>query len=333
MTINILKRAFLAACLTAAAAGAHAAPKVTATIDSTQMEMGSRTVINVNVSDPQRAGRLIDLPEAGTENDAVDFIAVKGDTTGGGYSYAIDIQAFTPGEYTFEPFRYVVGGDTFRSNYLSLKVLPVDLDSLQTINPMESVVNVPRRWYDYIPDSLVWIVLGIALLAVIVALALLYKKNGTIIVRRPKPVDPYAEAKAALANLRERKLAENGQEKEFYTSLVDILRKYLERRFGIFAMEMSTPQILASLRENPETRNNQPRIKQILDLADFVKFANVRPLPDDNIKTFRSVEDFIDETKPVEPDPDEKDGKNTENAGKSARKADKSAPKSDKITK
>jgi len=64
-------------------------------------------------------------------------------------------------------------------------------------------------------------------------------------------------------------------------------------------MEMSSTQILASLRENPDTRGNHTRIKQILELADFVKFAKVRPMPDDNIKTYNNVVQFVEETKPA----------------------------------
>lgn len=278
-------------------------PQVTATIDSTVMEMGSRTVINVEIADATKKGVLIDLPQAGTENPemSVDFIEVKGDTFPGGYNYKILVQAFEPGTITFAPFRYVTGTDTAESEFLTLKVLPVELDSLENINPMASVENPPRMWYDYIPGWLIWVLVGIAVAAIAVALALLYKKNGGLTIHKPKPVDPYEAAMAELSRLKQKKLAENGREKEYYTTLVDILRVYLDRRFGINAMEMSTTQILHTLRSNPDTRDNQPRIKQILELADFVKFANVRPMPDDNIKTYNNVVQFVEDTKPVPP--------------------------------
>lgn len=299
MTRNIAKKVMALCAAAFMATTVNAAPKITASIDSTVVEMGSRATITIDIADPQRGGHVVDLPQPGTETDAVDFINVEADTFTAGYQYRLLIQAFTPGDYTFEPFRYAVGTDTFSSGFLSLKVLPVDLDSLETINPMTSVVNVPRRWYDYIPDWIPWVILAIALIAVAVTLFVLYRKNGSIIPHRAKPVDPYEEAMKQLTSLRARKLAENGQEKEFYTALVDILRKYLERRFSINAMEMSSTQILDSLRSNPETRGNQPRIRQILEIADFVKFANVRPMPDDNIKTYNNVVQFVEETKPI----------------------------------
>ena len=311
--ISITRKKYIViitAALSLFSAQASPLPKVTASIDSTVVEMGSRATITIDISDPAKNGHIIDLPEPGTETEAVDFINVEADTFSAGYQYRLLIQAFTPGDYTFEPFRYVSDGDTVSSGFISLKVLPVDLDSLETINPMASVVNIKRRWYDYIPDYIIWIILGAALLAVIVTLIVLYRKNGTIIPQRIKPIDPYDEAMTHLKQLRDRKLAENGQEKEFYTTLVDILRKYLERRFGINAMEMSSTQILDTLRANAETRDNQPRIKQILEIADFVKFANVRPLPDDNIKTFNNVVTFVEDTKPQPPVEESKDDNN-----------------------
>ncbi len=297
--------------------------KVTAAIDSTVMEMGSRATITVDIADAGRKGTLIDLPQAGSESpeNNVDFISVESDTFPAGYRHRILIQAYEPGTITFAPFRYVVGSDTAESDFLTLKVLPVELDSLETINPMESIVNPPRKWYDYIPGWLVWALLGLALAVIAVCLVMLYRKNGGLVIHKPKPVNPYEAAMAELSRLREKRLAENGREKEYYTSLVDILRVYLERRFGINAMEMSTTQILHTLRSNPDTRDNQPRIKQILEIADFVKFANVRPLPDDNIKTFNNVVQFVEDTKPApEPEPEETDTteKTKENKAKKA---------------
>ena len=57
-----------------------------------------------------------------------------------------------------------------------------------------------------------------------------------------------------LETLRTENLCDKGQEKEYYTRLTDILRSYLDTRFGINAMEMTSSQIVKSLRNNEETR-------------------------------------------------------------------------------
>lgn len=264
--------------------------------------MGSSAVITLNVADDSKTGTLINLPASGDQEKELDFVEVSADTFPAGYTYNIKVQPFEPGEVLFPPFKYVVGQDTIESNVLSLKVMPVGLDSLDTINPLAAEVNPPRRWYDYIPDWTIWVLLGLIFVALVIAAAYLYRKNGPKLIVRQKPVDPYQEAIHALIGLKEKKLAESGREKEYYTKLVDILRTYLQRRFNINAMEMSTTQILDSLRHNPDTKDNQPRIKQILQLADFVKFANLRPLAQDNLTTFQGVMQFVEDTRPVAPE-------------------------------
>lgn len=54
-------------------------------------------------------------------------------------------------------------------------------------------------------------------------------------------------------------------------------------------------------------------MRQILDVADFVKFAKMRPLTSDSIQSFENAMRFIEETKPVivaeETESDDKKGK------------------------
>jgi hypothetical protein len=70
-------------------------------------------------------------------------------------------------------------------------------------------------------------------------------------------------------------------------------------------MEMTSTQILNSLRHRDDTKPTTQLMKQILEMADFVKFAKVRPLPDDNVKTLNMAVQFVEDTKPVEPSAEE----------------------------
>ena len=95
-----------------------------------------------------------------------------------------------------------------------------------------------------------------------------------------------------------------------FTELTDILRTYLYRRFGINAMEMTSRQILAAISADKETKDKKPLVRQILDMADFVKFAKVRPLPADNIQSYENAVKFVEDTKPV-PVEEAKEGNET----------------------
>ena len=91
---------------------------------------------------------------------------------------------------------------------------------------------------------------------------------------------------------------QSGQEKAYYTQLIDILREYIDSRFSINAMEMTTTEILSSLRANKETKLVENNLKTILEIADFVKFAKMRPLPEDNEASMRNAIKFVELTIP-----------------------------------
>ncbi len=308
----------------AAAQVAAAAPGISikAAADSAVMLMGDRNALRVTVDMPASSpAQLIDFP---VMTPGVDYLPFNGvDVVASDSSSVIadgrrkidfnfTIQAFDPGTVTLPPFAVLTapGADTAFSNVVTFKVLPVDVDSLETINPMESIVSPASRWYDYIPDWLIWVVAAIAALAaVFVCLRFFKKTKETAELRRNPPVPPYELAISRLNTLRSRNLAESGHEKEYYTELVDILRQYLDGRFGINAMEMTSTQIVKALRANPATRMTADEMRAVLSIADFVKFAKVRPLPDDNIKAFARATSFVEQTKPApEPEPEATEG-------------------------
>lgn len=115
---------------------------------------------------------------------------------------------------------------------------------------------------------------------------------------RPEP--PYDVAIAKLSRLREEQLCEQGLQKEYYTRLTDILREYLDRRFGINAMEMTSTQIRQALNSSKGEIMSKELVEQVLEIADFVKFAKAQPLGDDNIKAYEAARKFVEDTKPAE---------------------------------
>ncbi|MDE6160145.1 MAG: cell wall anchor protein, partial [Muribaculaceae bacterium] len=72
-------------------------------------------------------------------------------------------------------------------------------------------------------------------------------------------------------------------------------------------------EILRALRHNEATRMRADRMRSVLEVADFVKFAKMRPLPDDNVKSFNSALAFVEDTKPApEPEASAGDDKNND---------------------
>ncbi|TFU93632.1 cell wall anchor protein [Barnesiella sp. WM24] len=292
---------------------AAAAPvSVKASLDSAYILMGKQTVLNLEiVQDRGTQGAFINNSGDTLTREVEVIRAVKPDTTDLGNNREeikreLVIQSFDSGLYTIPPFVYVAGKDTFTSNALALKVIPVPVDSMATIHDYAGVVKPNTRIWDYLPDFIVdywWIFIIVLLCAagIFVWMRYIKGKKAIPLVPKKKPVPPYELAMQQLNRLKSEKLCENGHEKEYYTRLTEILRIYLDKRFGINAMEMTSTQIMHHLQSNDDTRTSAPVMKQILEMADFVKFAKVRPLPDDNQKAFNNAVTFVENTKPVEP--------------------------------
>jgi hypothetical protein len=86
--------------------------------------------------------------------------------------------------------------------------------------------------------------------------------------------------------------------KQYYTKLTDIVRKYLEHRFNILAMESTSDEIFDSIKDIKIIESQaQGYLENLLRLADFVKFAKAQPLPDENENSWNNAYNFVLDTK------------------------------------
>ena len=290
---------------------------ITAKLDSLNLLMGKTTTLHLEVvEDEGQQGRLsifqaIDQARgyATVCGDSVELSTnYNVDTTkiGSGrlqLNYSIPVQAFDSGTYTLPKFVYYAGKDSAVSNSLTFNVYPVAVTAEDQIAPFANVMEPDgKRFYDWVPDWIldfwwVFIILVLAICAFYYGMRNFNKKGLPFIAPKPAP-KPWEVALGSLQRLKSRKLWEQGMEKEYFTDLTDILRAYLFERFGINAMEMTTRQIMDKIYES-DLRDKRDYVKQILNVADFVKFAKVRPLPADSIAAYDNAVKFVEETIPA----------------------------------
>ncbi|MDR3251648.1 MAG: hypothetical protein LBT42_08320, partial [Tannerella sp.] len=124
-------------------------------------------------------------------------------------------------------------------------------------------------------------------------------KTSEAVKEAPK-LPPHEQAMKELREIREQKLWQQGRNKEYFTEVTDTLRRYISTRYGASAMEMTSSEILELLRnEEPGNKDVYDLLKQILQLSDFVKFAKLHPLPDENELSMFNANLFVDRTKKV----------------------------------
>jgi len=122
--------------------------------------------------------------------------------------------------------------------------------------------------------------------------------------KSPAEIQPRPE-EIALRDL-EMLLAENllqrGETKLFHLRISDILRHYIENRFGLNAPERTTEEFLTELSQAKSSQNALLSLHKVL-LADFltqcdlVKFAKHEPTSDESEKTVMICREFIEKTK------------------------------------
>jgi hypothetical protein len=201
------------------------------------------------------------------------------------------------------PFRFRSAGDT-TTFYLESKPVGLDVrvpktDLRKDIKPIKPPLRAPITFIEMLP----WLI-GLILLAVIVVGAVyVYRRRKMarpILQLRTKPkLPPHLVALEALENLRVKKLWQSGRIKDYFTEMTDIIRVYIEGRFGILAMEMTTDEIMQSLKKSEADSAARNTLRETLEVADLVKFAKALPLPLENEQCLNRCVDFIKLTKPA----------------------------------
>ena len=100
-----------------------------------------------------------------------------------------------------------------------------------------------------------------------------------------------------MKTLKDAHYVESNQVKQHYVLLTDIMWKYICRRFGINAFEMTSSQILGALEKESVPFSNIEQMRYLFSVADFVKFAKHLPSIEENLNTMQMSFDFVNDTK------------------------------------
>ena len=109
-----------------------------------------------------------------------------------------------------------------------------------------------------------------------------------------KPEEPaYITALRELDKLKAQKLWQQKMEKEYYSQITRIVRWYIEKRFGVEALERTSEQILDAYELKVLDKTLFANLKQLLNLADMVKFARGEASPEENMQHLENACNFV----------------------------------------
>jgi hypothetical protein len=213
------------------------------------------------------------------------------------------ITSFDEALYMLPALPVVAGGDTVYSNRMALKVstLPVDTES-GNFYDIKDIWQPAFVLADY--AVIFYAIFGVCVLILGILYWVFRRKKirpASVAGEEPKEVlPPHVRAIRELDAIKGEKLWQAGREKEYHSQLSDVVRTYIDGRFGISAMEMTSGEILQLIRGKSEAGRVFDRLKQLLLLADLAKFAKYRPLPDENELSLMHAYLFVHETTPVQ---------------------------------
>lgn len=290
--------------------------RVKATLDSSRIVIGGQLNLTLEVSQPSGLSvkfpvfkdtivKSVEVVERGKvdtisrENGRIEMVQ------------KIRITSFDSGLHYIPPIQFEVWSKTAKS------IASSNENGLNVVNPFESVdpkkgvfdikpvIDTPwivSELYAYI----IWALIGLLIIGGLVAFYYYYwrHRNPSIkaIFTKEEPIiPPHVIALRELERIRNEKVWQKNQEKLYYTELTDVLRTYIENRFGILALESTTDELILLMKRAKLVDDKVLRsLNEILEQADLVKFAKYIPRIEENDSNLSRALDFVEITKPVE---------------------------------
>ena len=180
---------------------------------------------------------------------------------------------------------------------IDLYATTIVVDTLQPYKPIVEPVAAPIQMKEVFP----WL-LAVLLLALAVFGVWYWRKHrktkvdaeGNII--RGPVIPPYDKAVGDLKRLREEKMWQSGKVKEYFSSLTDIAREYIEGQFGVNAVEMTTDDILNEIKPLHFKKETYDKLKDTMEIADLVKFAKYSASTLESDTALTSMTEFVNES-------------------------------------
>lgn len=219
------------------------------------------------------------------------------------YKQVLTVTCFDSGYYPIPPFvfSYQESGDTAthtaETEALLISVQGIAIDTSKNIRDIKMPLKVPFSLAEALPYILAGVgIIGLALLIIYLRKKLRKKvvvKPAIVVPKRP----PHEIALEELRKLESERLWQQGLVKQYHSRLTDIIRTYIEHRFGIIAMEMTTGEIMQAVRNLNIDSSASEKLSRLLTLADMVKFAKMQPLPGENEMSMQQSYEFVQTTR------------------------------------
>ena len=287
--------------------------QVISSIDTAQIRVGEEIIYSIQVETDSTD--LVLFPEGQSFNPMEVIESYEPDTTR--YQDKIrlikkyGLTQFDSGNYTLPSQRIVINNEPFNTDSVQVQVANVVVDTTQQkMFHIKPAFEVEAQDFDFF-SALQWILSILVFLVLGRFFYLKRKKRKREETQQQLP--PYEEAIKALQELDHSFFLKNNNSKRYYTSLTEILKTYIGREVDDSALESTSKELIERLTLHKDSGNYDfdnatiKKINKILTRADLIKFAKMKE-QEGQAKVDRAVvEDIINETKEIIPEPTEEE--------------------------
>lgn len=182
----------------------------------------------------------------------------------------------------------------FDTPVLKVNTIQVDTTGFKPMD-IKGQIKYPVTFKEVVP----WVALGLFVIALCYLLYryIEHRRQNRDFFGRPIVQDPpHIVALRELDKIHSQKLWQNGKEKLYYTGITDALREYINGRYCVNAMEMTSSEIMTNLSGKNIDEKLLRELDELFKTADLVKFAKYVPSNGENEEAIPSAVRFVNST-------------------------------------
>ena len=296
----MIQKGFILICLLSLTLAAQGQSAVSVQLPDKEYLIGDYLRLSVTATTDTLHSISWPAPESFSDNlDVISAAPLDTLQEAGSITYSTEIifSAYDSGNYLIRRVPFLItdkqGTDTLYTDSIAVRIETLPVDTTQAFKPIKENLQVDykdRRWMYYTAG-------GLVLLALLLLALRWWKRRRKQVAAAPAMAKTSLSqwALGQLQQIEQQQYWQQGQVKEYYTALTNVLRMYLEQRFDIPAMEATSDEVVEQMSQLQIETNT---IQQILQLADMAKFAKSRPVGEQNSRAMELATAFVHQTTP-----------------------------------
>ncbi|HAT64089.1 MAG TPA: DUF4381 domain-containing protein, partial [Flavobacteriaceae bacterium] len=285
--------------------------QVTSKVDTTLIRIGEEIKYTIQVE--ADSTDLVLFPEGQSFSPLEMIESYKVDTSFADAKFRLikryGLTQFDSGSYTIPVQRVMINDRKFDTDSVRVEVRDVPVDTTkQKMFDIKPAIDVNASDFD-------WLKLLYWLLPFLFIAGLIYYffRRKKLKEEREKQLPPYEEAMVALQKLDATEYLKENKGKAYYSSLTEIVKRYIDREVDDKALESTSDELIERLLLHKDSGHfdfDQEMIRKldaILKRADLVKFAKFQQELSQATSDRKTIEEIINETHEAIPEPTEEE--------------------------